>query len=217
MFPREVSVIGQAVGWAGVAVEPGSAKSGGGWEGSPCAILGRLPRFVPVTLQWAAAQKWGAIERPGFIGSKRFKIQNVGVELLLRAGLLVCTGLCNAACASGSYVGLWLLHSSPAVQELWGKLESKVTSKDTYFLLESFGPWACKKAWGRKWEREHISSTYENPLLNLQEFHEPDVKHSHLWKAKLHKVTTGYMLLKIKGINTQNPSLPKYLTITYSP
>lgn len=65
---------------------------------------------------------------------------------LERAGLLVCTCLCNAACASGSYVGLWLLHSSPAVQELWGMSESKVTSKDTYFLLGSFGPWACKKA-----------------------------------------------------------------------
>lgn len=81
----------------------------------------------------------------------------MGVELLLRAGLLVCTCLCNAACASGSYVGLWLLHSSPAVQGLWGKSESKVTSKDTSFLKVS-GHGLVKKP------REEKESTF-TPLM----------------------------------------------------
>lgn len=148
----------------------------------------QLPRLVPVIFQGTAAQEWREFRIPGFARSKRLKIQNLGPEQLLRAQLLVCVSPWNAARTSKSYVGLLLLHSCPVLQRVWGKVVRKVTSKDTF---PSWRPWACKKSQRKKVsERGSIKSHYsgalgrvhttqENPVLNLQEFCEPIVKHGH--------------------------------------
>lgn len=128
----EISVIvGQDVGWVGMASgEPGSTKSGAG--GAPALVP--LAAAMICSSNRPREQLHRSEEREFLVllvqRDSRFK--TLGPEQLLRARLLVCVFPCNAACTSISFVGVWLLHSCPVLQCVWGKVGRKVTSKDTF-------------------------------------------------------------------------------------